>query len=127
VLTVNVSVGEVIDKITILSIKRDRIKDVLALKNVSAELAMLHDSLENSSTELDQIKIEWASLLEVNQQLWEIEDSIRELESRQEFGDTFVKVARSVYRLNDERARLKRLINEKTKSGISEEKSYTTY
>lgn len=126
-LTVSVSVGEVVDKITILSIKRDKIKGVAALKNVSVELKTLHDCLLNSSIQINQIEAEWASLRAVNQQLWDIEDDIRDLERRQEFGDTFVKVARSVYLLNDERARLKRLINEKTNSGIVEEKSYTAY
>lgn len=126
-LTVSVSVGEVVDKITILSIKRDTIKGVAALKNVSVELKTLQDCLLNSSIKINQIEAEWASLRAVNQQLWDIEDDIRDLERRQEFGDTFVKVARSVYLLNDERARLKRLINEKTNSGIIEEKSYTAY
>lgn len=126
-LTVSVSVGEVVDKITILSIKRDTIRGVAALKNVSVELKTLQDCLLNSSININQIEAEWASLRAVNQQLWDIEDDIRDLERRQEFGDTFVKVARSVYLLNDERARLKRLINEKTNSGIIEEKSYTAY
>jgi hypothetical protein len=127
VLTVSVSVGEVVDKITILSIKRDTIRGVAALKNVSVELKTLQDCLLNSSININQIEAEWASLRAVNQQLWDIEDDIRDLERRQEFGDTFVKVARSVYLLNDERARLKRLINEKTNSGIIEEKSYSAY
>ena len=124
---VDVAPGELIDKITILLIKSERMDDPDKIANVQLELDILQSIHENSipgSPTLDDLT---AKLKRVNEALWEIEDDIRACEAERDFGDTFVQLARSVYRTNDERAQLKRDINVLLGSQILEEKSYKPY
>ena len=126
-LTVEISPGELIDKITILEIKRQRIADAAKLENVEREwkaLTAARDADVEASAELDRLA---AELKRVNERLWEIEDSIRACERDKDFGDNFVKLARGVYRNNDRRSEIKRAINELLGSRLIEEKSYTAY
>ena len=126
-LKVDVAPGELIDKITILLIKSERMDDPDKITNVQLELDILraiHESTIPGSPALDDLT---AKLKRVNEALWEIEDDIRACEAERDFGDTFVQLARSVYRTNDERAQLKRDINVLLGSQILEEKSYKPY
>ncbi len=126
-ISVEISPGELIDKITILEIKFERIGDPKKLKNIELELEVLGDARVKAmspSAELDGLTIE---LKEINGKLWDIEDHIRERERGRDFGPAFVELARSVYRSNDKRADLKRRINELLGSRLVEEKSYTAY
>ena len=122
-----VSWGEVIDKMTILEIKSERLTAPEALANVRVELALLtavaRDPLARDGG-LSGLK---AQLQAVNQALWDIEDDIRSKEAKQEFDEGFIALARAVYRRNDERAAIKRRINDLLGSGIVEEKSYKSY
>ena len=125
--TVDVAPGELIDKITILLIKSERMDDPDKIANVRLELDILqaiHESSIPGSPALDGLT---AKLKRVNEALWEIEDDIRACEAKRDFGNTFVQLARSVYRTNDERAQLKRDINVLLGSQILEEKSYKPY
>ncbi len=122
-----VSVGEVIDKITILEIKQQRITEPAKLANVCAELAELKTVLSSHPLAFDGLSALTADLLHINTVLWNIEDDIRECERQKNFGSGFVDLARSVYRSNDERSRIKRKINEMTGSAIVEEKAYNDY
>ena len=124
---VPVSWGEVIDKITILEIKSERLTAPDALANVRAELALLAGVAREPLAANDRLADLKAQLQSVNRALWEIEDDIREKEAREEFDDGFIALARSVYRRNDERAAIKRRINDLLGSGIIEEKSYRAY
>ncbi len=124
---IQISPGELIDKITILAIKCERMTDRDKLRNVRAERALLEASLAETSAasaELDGLSGE---LKEVNERLWEIEDEIRLCEAAEDFGPRFVELARAVYRNNDRRAELKRRINQSLGSHIQEEKSYQPY
>ena len=116
-----VSVGELVDKITILSIKTNRLHGI-ARTHVMQELDLLEKALTKSGIELN--RQERSELEEVNEKLWEIEEAIRQQEAKQSFGAEFVALARSVYRCNDERAALKRAINQRHDSTLIEEKSY---
>lgn len=117
-----VSIGELIDKISILEIKSERITDADKLTNVRRELDyLLHVAADHRVPDLEP------SLKEVNEQLWDVEDALRVLESKQDFGNEFVKLARSVYILNDQRALIKRQINKSLDSKIVEEKQYEKY
>jgi len=116
-----VSVGELVDKITILSIKNNRLHGI-ARTHVKQELDLLEKALTKSGIELN--RQERSELEEVNEKLWEIEEAIRQQEAKQSFGAEFVALARSVYRCNDERAALKRAINQRHDSTLIEEKSY---
>jgi len=122
-----ISAGELVDKITILRVKAARIGDPAKEANVRKELAMLEaiaaDALP-ASADIDRLTGE---LAEVNAALWDIEDGKRDCERRQDFGDRFVQLARSVYIENDRRAAIKRAINEAAGSDIVEEKSYKPY
>jgi hypothetical protein len=119
VLTIPASIGETLDKISILSIKSDRITDGRKLSNVHTELAQLVSAAcDHRYPELE------AELRSVNEALWDIEDRIRVKERLQEFDDEFVQLARSVYVTNDKRAEIKRRINELSGSALIEEKSY---
>jgi uncharacterized protein DUF6165 len=118
--------GELLDKITILEIKCERLTSTEALANVSRELRELH-AVAGRIAAGDALSVLKSSLKAVNETLWEIEDRIRERESRQDFGEIFVELARSVYRTNDERGRLKRAINLLLKSELFEEKQYKAY
>jgi chromosome segregation ATPase len=126
-ITVEVSAGELIDKITILQIKSARITDAAKLENVRRELAALEAARDRAiprSEELDRLTAELRAL---NEALWEIEDEIRLCERRQDFGPRFVELARSVYRTNDRRSACKRRLNDLLGSRLVEEKAYTSY
>jgi len=124
IMKIEVSNGEIIDKLTIIQIKLERIKDNAKLVNLRKE----YDELITASSSIistdDPLYIE---LYNVNCELWEIEDRIRDLERNKDFGDDFVVTARAVYFKNDRRSELKREINIKTSSGLIEEKSYEKY
>jgi len=121
-----ISVGELIDKITILRIKADKIRDGAARRNVGHELEQLKQIRTGLALAADLGELE-GQLLDVNLRLWKVEDDLRDLERAGDFGAHFVELARSVYTLNDRRAALKRRINEVTSSGIVDEKSYHSY
>jgi len=122
-----VSYGELIDKITILRIKLQEIKDEAKLANVRNELELLEATWSNDKASEVDIADETRRLLEVNQRLWKIEDDIRIKERAQAFDQEFITLARSVYIENDERAAIKREINMKLGSTLVEEKSYQDY
>ena len=119
-----VSLGELIDKITILEIKQIHMTGI-KLKNVNKELKLLKKILQDKNLEIDIDLIN--SLKEVNNNLWEIEDNIRIKERDQKFNEEFIQLARSVYKENDKRASIKKEINEKYNSELVEEKSYNNY
>lgn len=122
-----ISWGELIDKITILEIKKLRIKDPSAIKNISHELSLLKTFIPDeiaSNTSIQKLR---SDLMRTNETLWEIEDLIREKESSKEFDDIFISLARSVYKTNDTRAAIKRKINNNLMSSLKEEKSYSSY
>lgn len=121
---IEVSNGEIIDKLTIIQIKLERIKDEEKLKNLQNEYNIL---AEASSAILDTSDDLYKALFEVNCELWDIEDHIRDLERIKDFGHDFVETARAVYIKNDKRSELKREINIRTSSGLFEEKSYEKY
>ena len=119
-----VSLGELIDKITILEIKQIHMTGI-KLKNVDKELKLLRKILQDENLEIDIDLIN--NLKEVNKNLWEIEDNIRIKESNQKFDKEFIQLARSVYKENDKRASIKKEINQKYNSELVEEKSYNNY
>ena len=119
-----VSLGELIDKITILELKQIHMTGI-KLKNVDKELKLLKKILQDKNLEIDIDLIN--SLKEVNNNLWEIEDNIRIKESNQKFDKEFIQLARSVYKENDKRASIKKEINQKYNSELVEEKSYNNY
>ena len=122
-----VSWGELIDKITILKIKQTHIKSPKALTNINKELDHLNDILENNIGVAELIKVSNQQLLDVNKRLWQVEDDIRDKELKQEFDSGFIELARRVYVLNDERAKLKKTINQALDSELVEEKSYNKF
>ena len=126
-ISVPVSYGELIDKITILEIKSERITSAAKLANVRAELEILDATWRANSAARTDIAAERAALRRVNEALWEIEDRIRLKEKAKAFDAEFIELARSVYIRNDERAEIKRTINEKLGSTLVEEKSYEDY
>jgi hypothetical protein len=121
-----ISVGELMDKISILEIKLERIANPVQRENVRRELDALRavDLGEAGRAVLDRLR---AELKRVNARLWDVEDAIRECDSRGDFGSAFVELARSVYRLNDVRARIKKEINLASGSRLTEEKSYKSF
>ena len=125
---INISVGELIDKITILQIKKEKIKDSEKVKIVSHELELLENSLnsfeKSKKNELENLTTE---LKKINQKLWIIEDDIRLLEKNKKFDDDFIELARSVYITNDKRFEIKNKINRLFSSNIEEVKSYEEY
>ena len=124
---VPISWGELIDKITILEIKEVKITSNNALDNIRKELGFLSDIVSNSKGVYDAISLLKNELKEVNLNLWQVEDEIRDKEYSQEFDEEFISLARSVYRLNDDRANLKKKINETLFSELKEEKSYKNF
>ena len=122
-----VSPGEVIDKITILQIKYEKINNKNKLKNIKNELNLLLPLINKKKYETLEIQNLMKNLKKVNHVLWNIEDNIREKENFKEFDDEFIELARSVYKTNDKRAEIKKKINLLTKSDIIEEKSYKKY
>ena len=121
---IEVSNGEILDKLTIIQIKLERIKDESKLRNLKKEFAELKGATSKILSIEDPL---YKSLYNVNCDLWDIEDHIRDLERKKDFGDDFIKTARSVYIINDRRSEIKREINIKTASGFIEEKSYEKY
>ncbi|HEX7113005.1 MAG TPA: DUF6165 family protein [Mizugakiibacter sp.] len=126
-ISVPVSYGELIDKITILEIKAERIADAAKLANVRTELELLNATWSADGASRTDIAAERAQLKAVNEALWDIEDRIRLKEKAQAFDGEFVELARAVYFRNDERAVVKRAINLKLGSKLVEEKSYQDY
>ena len=126
-LSVPVSFGELIDKITILEIKATHIRDAAKVANVRTELDLLNATWKAHSASAIDIGEERASLKTVNQTLWDVEDQIRLKEKAQAFDAEFIELARAVYFRNDERAAFKRAINLKLGSTLVEEKSYQDY
>ena len=124
---VPVSPGELIDKMTILKIKSERMSDAAKLANVRFELQALQTTWAKSDFARIDIAVDEAALHAVNNRLWVIEDDIRDKERAQEFDAEFIRLARAVYVENDERAAIKRRINIKLGSAIVEEKSYRDY
>ena len=124
---VPISPGELLDKITILRIKSQRMSDPQKLHNVRLELEALQGTWSNSEFAGIDIEADVNALMTVNERLWVIEDDIRDKERAQAFDAEFIRLARAVYALNDERAAIKRRINAKLGSTIIEEKSYRPY
>ncbi|WP_395376246.1 DUF6165 family protein [Marinicella sp. W31] len=122
-----ISVGELLDKITILEIKSEKIKDAEKLKNVGHELNLLNTVWQESGLENAEVKKLKGDLKTINLRLWGIEDDIRMQEKQQSFSDEFIRLARSVYFENDTRAAIKKEINLLTGSDLVEEKSYEDY
>lgn len=126
-IAIEISPGELIDKITILEIKLERMTDKSKLANVRIEWETLTRARDGAIAASPQLAQFAAALKKINEALWEIEDDIRDLERAKDFGARFVELARSVYRSNDERARIKRQINDFLGSRLVEEKSYAAY
>ena len=125
-LLIPVATGELIDKITILRLKAQRLQRPRALANVQRELQALEAVLEEAGTSMDinAAMMLTDALQAINTELWDVEDALRQLEAEQRFDQVFIDLARSVYQLNDQRAALKRQINEACGSSLLEEKSY---
>ena len=124
---VSISPGELLDKITILRIKSQRMSDPSKVSNVRLELRALEDTWGASAYATIDIAAEVGALAQVNERLWVIEDDIRDKERAQAFDAEFIRLARAVYFENDERAAIKRRINTRLGSSIAEEKSYREY
>ncbi len=122
-----VSVGELLDKISILEIKQDKIKDPEKLKFINKEHSILKDQLEKNVKSDDRLNKMYLSLKEINSKLWVIEDDKRDCEKHKDFGEKFIKLSRDVHFLNDDRAKIKLEINNHTSSVIKEIKEYTKY
>ena len=125
IMKIEISIGELVDKVSILSIKLKKVKSEEKLKNIRKEFGLLKVSMEECGIKIDSS--EFLRLEEVNQRLWDIEDNIRIQEANQNFGDEFVRLARSVYFENDVRAEIKKEINLKFGSELIEEKEYVDY
>jgi sulfur transfer complex TusBCD TusB component (DsrH family) len=125
-MNIEVSHGEIVDKLTILQIKKENITDPSKLDNIVKEYDYLLSVVENDLGILTESP-EYLELLSINNELWVIEDDIRDKERRKEFDDEFIKLARAVYYTNDVRAKIKKEINLKYSSGFVEEKSYQSY
>ena len=124
---VEVSVGELLDKISILEIKQGKIKDPEKLKFINNELSILKTQLENNVKSDEKLNGLYESLKEINAELWVIEDDKRQCEKDKDFGEKFIKLSRDIHFLNDDRAKIKLSINEHTGSKIKEIKEYTSY
>ncbi len=124
---IELSVGELLDKITILQIKTERIDDASKLENINKELKVLLSLWADSPYSQHNLDTETKELKTINEELWEIEDKLRDKEREQVFDQGFIDLARAVYFTNDNRADIKRKINSKTGSELIEEKSYSDY
>ena len=124
---VEVSVGELLDKISILEIKKDKIKDQEKLKFIINEHEILKEQLDKNIKTDEKINKLYQSLKEINAKLWVIEDDKRQCEKESDFGEKFVKLSRDVHFLNDDRAKIKLEINNLTGSKIKEIKEYFSY
>ena len=124
---VEVSIGELLDKISILEIKQEKIKDPEKLRFISNEHSILKKQLDDNVKSDDKIKDLFQSLKDINAKLWVIEDDKRQCEKVKDFGEKFIKLSRDVHFLNDDRALIKLQINNYTGSKIKEIKEYTSY
>ena len=124
---VEVSVGELLDKISILEIKQEKIKDPEKLKFINDEHSILKDQLDNNVKSDDKLNNLFQSLKEINAKLWVIEDDKRMCEKNSDFTENFIKLSRDVHFLNDDRAKIKLEMNNHTGSKIKEIKEYTSY
>ena len=124
---VEVSVGELLDKISILEIKQEKIKDPEKLKVINDEHSILKDQLDNNVKSDEKLNTLFQSLKDINAKLWVIEDSKRQCEKEKDFTEKFIKLSRDVHFLNDDRAKIKLEINNLTGSKIKEIKEYTNY
>ena len=124
---VEVSIGELLDKISILEIKQEKIKDSEKLKFINNEHSILKNQLEKNIKSDDKLNDLYHSLKEINAKLWVIEDDKRQCEKDKDFGEKFIKLSRDVHFLNDDRAKIKLEINNHTGSSIKEIKEYTNY
>ena len=124
---VEVSIGELLDKISILEIKQEKIKDPEKLKFISDEHAVLKDQLDKNVKSDDKLNNLFQSLKDINSKLWVIEDDKRQCEKDKDFTEKFIKLSRDVHFLNDDRAKIKLEINNYTGSKIKEIKEYTSY
>ena len=124
---IEISIGEFFDKLTILEIKKERIKDASKLVNINTELDALNKLLSGLAFSRADVDIEVSELKTINEKLWLIEDAIRDKESAKSFDQEFIELARSVYFTNDSRSDVKREINIKLGSDFIEEKSYEDY
>ena len=124
---IEVSIGELLDKISILEIKKEKIKDPEKLKFISKEHSILKDQLEKNVSSDDKLENLFQELKEINAKLWVIEDDKRECEKNKDFDEKFIKLSRDVHFLNDDRAKIKLEINNHTGSSIKEIKEYTSY
>ena len=124
---VEVSIGELLDKISILEIKQEKIKDPEKLKFINNEHSILKDQLDKNIKSDDKLNDLYQSLKEINSKLWVIEDDKRQCEKEKDFSEKFIKLSRDVHFLNDDRAKIKLEINNHTGSVIKEIKEYTSY
>ena len=124
---VEVSVGELLDKISILEIKKEKINDPEKLKFISNEHSILKDQFEKNVKSDDKLNKLFQDLKEINAKLWVIEDEKRDCEKNKDFGDKFIKLSRDVHFLNDDRAKIKLEMNNHTGSSIKEIKEYSSY
>ena len=124
---IEVSVGELLDKISILEIKKEKIKDKEKLRFVNDEYKILKDQLNENVKSDEKLEILFKSLKDINMKLWIIEDDKRQCEKDKNFGDSFIKLSRDVHFFNDDRAKIKLEINNHTGSIIKEIKEYTSY
>ena len=124
---VEVSIGELLDKISILEIKKDKIKDAEKLKFISDEHSILKNQLDQNVKSDEKLNELFKNLKEINAKLWVIEDDKRQCEKEKNFGEKFIKLSRDVHFLNDDRAKIKLEINNHTGSKIKEIKEYTSY
>jgi hypothetical protein len=124
---VEVSIGELLDKISILEIKQEKIKDPEKLRFISNEHSILKKQLDDNVKSDDKINDLFQSLKDINVKLWVIEDDKRQCEKIKDFGEKFIKLSRDVHFLNDDRAKIKLEINNYTGSAIKEIKEYTSY
>tara|TARA_B100001059_G_scaffold105591_1_gene105210 strand:- start:396 stop:785 length:390 start_codon:yes stop_codon:yes gene_type:complete len=124
---IEVSVGELLDKISILEIKKEKIKDKEKLRFINDEYKILKDQLKENVKSDGKLEILFKSLKDINMKLWIIEDDKRQCEKDKNFGDSFIKLSRDVHFFNDERAKIKLKVNNHTGSKIKEIKEYTSY
>ena len=124
---VEVSVGELLDKISILEIKKEKIKDAEKLKFINNEHSILKNQLDENIKSDEKLNNLYQSLKEINSKLWVIDDDKRQCEKEKDFGEKFIKLSRDVHFLNDDRAKIKLEINNHTGSTIKEIKEYTSY
>jgi len=122
-----VSFGELIDKLTILEIKKNKITNNEKLKNIQVEFELLNKKYQTILNDTKELQVFYDALLKVNNKLWKIEDKLRILENNKEFNEEFIDLARSVYKSNDERFAIKNEINKTFDSEIQEQKEYENY